>query len=185
MKQLFKIDESEKRRILEMHENATKRNYLMEQGTSEPAASGTQSGLREPFTAPSGVKYKLPAITDNDKLSKFITINDGTLDKTFLAEIFGKNLNSLPNPGGAGARNITDGIFNLLRNYVDAAGQLVAKNSILCTGSNYAAALKTIAEKGIDDPNGLYKAVGSEEIFRKGVEKLLKIQINKLGGCQA
>lgn len=30
MKQLFKIDESEKRRILEMHENATKRNYLME-----------------------------------------------------------------------------------------------------------------------------------------------------------
>jgi len=40
MKQLFKIDESEKRRILEMHENATKRNYLMEQGT-KPAASKT------------------------------------------------------------------------------------------------------------------------------------------------
>jgi hypothetical protein len=35
MKQLFKIDESEKRRILEMHENATKRNYLMEQGTQQ------------------------------------------------------------------------------------------------------------------------------------------------------
>ena len=30
MKQLFKIDESEKRRILEMHENATRKNYLME-----------------------------------------------------------------------------------------------------------------------------------------------------------
>ena len=35
MKQLFKIEESEKRRILEMHENATKRNYLMEQGTQQ------------------------------------------------------------------------------------------------------------------------------------------------------
>ena len=31
MRQLFKIDESEKKRILEMHENATKKNYLMEQ----------------------------------------------------------------------------------------------------------------------------------------------------------
>lgn len=30
MRQLFKIDESEKRRILEMHENATKKNYLNE-----------------------------------------------------------------------------------------------------------------------------------------------------------
>ena len=30
MKQLFKIDESEKRRILEMHENATRKNYLNE-----------------------------------------------------------------------------------------------------------------------------------------------------------
>jgi len=30
MKQLFNIDESEKRRILEMHENATKKNYLNE-----------------------------------------------------------------------------------------------------------------------------------------------------------
>lgn len=31
MKKLFEIDESEKRRIIEMHLNATKRNYLMEQ----------------------------------------------------------------------------------------------------------------------------------------------------------
>lgn len=31
MRQLFKIDESEKKRILEMHEKATKKNYLMEQ----------------------------------------------------------------------------------------------------------------------------------------------------------
>ena len=30
MRQLFKIDESEKKRILEMHENATKKNYLSE-----------------------------------------------------------------------------------------------------------------------------------------------------------
>jgi hypothetical protein len=45
MKQLFKIDESEKRRILEMHENATRRNYLMEQGTPAPATTGNQKTL--------------------------------------------------------------------------------------------------------------------------------------------
>ncbi len=33
MKKLFEIDGNEKRRILEMHENATKRNYLSEQET--------------------------------------------------------------------------------------------------------------------------------------------------------
>jgi len=35
MRQLFKIDESEKKRILEMHERATRKNYLME-GKSVP-----------------------------------------------------------------------------------------------------------------------------------------------------
>jgi len=34
MKQLFNIDESEKRRILEMHENATKKHYLIEQSST-------------------------------------------------------------------------------------------------------------------------------------------------------
>ena len=48
MKQLFKIDESEKKRILEMHENATKRNYLSEQETPAttppPAQPGNTTG---------------------------------------------------------------------------------------------------------------------------------------------
>jgi hypothetical protein len=70
MKQLFKIDESEKKRILEMHENATKKNYLSEQDQA-PAAT-TQTALqREPFTSTSGVKYKLPAIQSDENLATF------------------------------------------------------------------------------------------------------------------
>ena len=34
MKKLFEIDNSEKQRILEMHQNATKKNYLSEQNTT-------------------------------------------------------------------------------------------------------------------------------------------------------
>jgi hypothetical protein len=35
MKKLFEIDNSEKQRILEMHQNATKKNYLSEQNTAK------------------------------------------------------------------------------------------------------------------------------------------------------
>ena len=35
MKKLFEISSEEKQRILEMHETATKKNYLSEQGTQQ------------------------------------------------------------------------------------------------------------------------------------------------------
>ena len=48
MKKLFEIDENEKKRILEMHENATKKNYLSEQPTPSttppPSQPGTATG---------------------------------------------------------------------------------------------------------------------------------------------
>jgi len=47
MRQLFKIDESEKKRILEMHENATKKNYLMEQGTGNCIANESQDKAKQ------------------------------------------------------------------------------------------------------------------------------------------
>lgn len=43
MRKLFNIDQDEKKRILEMHENATKRHYLNETGV---AFGGEQNGLK-------------------------------------------------------------------------------------------------------------------------------------------
>ena len=40
MRQLFKIDESEKRRILEMHENAIRKNYLIEAPEANKSGCG-------------------------------------------------------------------------------------------------------------------------------------------------
>jgi hypothetical protein len=70
MKQLFKIDESEKRRILEMHENAVKRNYLNEQGTPTPQPT-TPAQPRQKYKDANGNEYNLPAITDESKLNTF------------------------------------------------------------------------------------------------------------------
>jgi hypothetical protein len=78
MRQLFKIDESEKKRILEMHENATKRNYLTEQSNTDPLVSkqgGTQltSTFDDEFGKPqtSTTNVALPGIQDFDTLNKF------------------------------------------------------------------------------------------------------------------
>ncbi len=67
MRQLFKIDESEKKRILEMHENATKNLYLSEQGTPPQAASPAATG-----TQIEGKTYKVEKIKNKDSLNSFI-----------------------------------------------------------------------------------------------------------------
>lgn len=78
MKKLFEIDENEKRRILEMHENATKRNYLMEQPNTDPLVSkqgGTEitTTVDDKFGKPqtSTTNVDLPGIQDIDTLNKF------------------------------------------------------------------------------------------------------------------
>ena len=67
MRQLFKIDESEKKRILEMHENATKKNYLGEQTTQQPTPQQPQATVKI-----DGKPYKLPGIVDKASLESFI-----------------------------------------------------------------------------------------------------------------
>ena len=68
MKQLFKIDESEKKRILEMHENATKKNYLMEQGTPQTTQPPQQSTVTtSEGTMINGKKYTIENIK-NEKI---------------------------------------------------------------------------------------------------------------------
>ena len=79
MRKLFEIDENEKRRILEMHENATKNLYLNEQGTPPSAASTASEGTRI-----DGRLYKIEKILDKASLNKFI--NWGILPSSADAE---------------------------------------------------------------------------------------------------
>lgn len=78
MRQLFKIDESEKKRILEMHEKATKKNYLMEQGTpGSPTPQTTQppqqvTAATSEGTMINGKKYTIENIKDEASLNQFV-----------------------------------------------------------------------------------------------------------------
>jgi hypothetical protein len=68
MKRLFEISSEERNRILEMHQSATKRNYLSEQET-EPVKQG------QPAAGPTinGVTYKLQGLTDKN-INNFLNV---------------------------------------------------------------------------------------------------------------
>jgi hypothetical protein len=78
MRKLFEIDENEKRRILEMHENATKKMYLSEQpttGAEQPTTGAGQPTTGQETTGVAtidGVTYKLPGIVDKTTLESLI-----------------------------------------------------------------------------------------------------------------
>jgi len=81
MKQLFKIDESEKRRILEMHQTATRKNYLSEQGDTAtpnqkelPVTKTTFNTITDMFGDNVPVKTSLLKIKSNDDVNKLINL---------------------------------------------------------------------------------------------------------------
>lgn len=92
MRQLFKIDESEKKRILEMHENATKKNYLIEQGTTncieddsvKKANQLTNNNITEFCNSLRGnqdfglgLYYYVPVGANGNYFNFFSVVNDG------------------------------------------------------------------------------------------------------------
>lgn len=73
MKKLFEMDETEKRRILEMHEKATKRNYLSEQGTPQTTQPPQQSTVAtSEGTMINGKRYTIENIKDETSLNQFV-----------------------------------------------------------------------------------------------------------------
>jgi len=75
MRKLFEIDENEKRRILEMHEKATKNLYLSEQTTPEttqlPQPQQSTAGASE-ATMINGKTYTIENIKDETTLNQFV-----------------------------------------------------------------------------------------------------------------
>jgi hypothetical protein len=71
MRKLFNIDQDEKNRILEMHENATKRHYLNEQPSTE--VTEPDPGQSKPTFSSNGVAYYVPGLTDTG-WSDFVSV---------------------------------------------------------------------------------------------------------------
>ena len=91
MKQFLNIDENERRRILEMHENATKKHYLIEQTTvhtfsaeSEPA----REFLRKKFSLGKVHNPNWPNMTQAERNQTYIDANAqlGAMGRNALAQ---------------------------------------------------------------------------------------------------
>lgn len=130
MKKFLTIDESEKSRILEMHQNAIKNHYLSEQGTQSPqtTAASTEG------TKLNGKTYKIANIKDEASLNQFL--NWGVLSREtakgareinlgMINTATGKALTKMPertaNPSGndpyALVNNITNDLDLIAQNY--------------------------------------------------------------------
>jgi hypothetical protein len=78
MRQLFKIDESEKKRILEMHETATRKNYLGEGTPTQPTQRATFHNILKDDGTQSLLSTTLSKIQNMGDFSKFnATKEDG------------------------------------------------------------------------------------------------------------
>ena len=191
MRQLFKIDESEKKRILEMHENATKKNYLGEQTTQPTSTTAPQQ--REPFASENGVKYKLPAITSDDILSKFISVASEGASASKLQRWGLKGITEDGKKDESGKSNFTANVYSLIGDYMNAIGQSYGKNELVCQKIAIPPEVKTIAENIFMKSKGwsardmvdLYRTVGGDKNFLSSVSKAAKEQIDKIGGCQS
>ena len=90
MKRLLEISSEERNRILEMHQNATKKNYLMEQ-PSQPEPGTLSQGADI-----NGIKYKLTnAVKDAKTLSTFLNYTPAPRDMQVFCQTSGSQCSGL------------------------------------------------------------------------------------------
>lgn len=108
MKKLFEISSEEKQRILEMHETATKKNYLGEQSTEPPQKVPTAVTNSREIEAKFGkTKVMLPGITNTNQLEAFVDYDDlqANLKK------YMPGVQSLPKTASGDAQSYTDSTY--------------------------------------------------------------------------
>jgi hypothetical protein len=128
MKKLFEIDENEKRRILEMHETATKNLYLSEQPTQ------TTPGQPQAGAEIEGQRYRLPGIVDKASLITFIGDNEYTPQElSELNDFLGTDLKMESNVGGSG---LGKRALSVIRGSLNYLAQRVSNKESACQ-ANY------------------------------------------------
>jgi len=205
MKKLFEISSEEKQRILEMHETATKKNYLSEQPVQQnQQQSPTQSG----GVNINGKTYYLPEIIkDETSLNKFVGWpNTPTISKSSLA-IIGlrpqadpKMIEGQENVKGDFKRNAEGMAFLYIKDYLTSiAADKSLNTKCLCNGTCNTDANVSGAEWRFKDRNYnaedldyLYKHFGNnsaengKKALQAATKKALKEQLAKFPGvCKA
>jgi hypothetical protein len=200
MKKLFEISSEEKQRILEMHESATKKNYLSEQAAQptqqgRPTAGGLKVGDKTYFFT------KILGTNPQDAQSKIDTFINWQSGQNLNASLF-KNIGLGSTQGGIvkdpnrsdSGKNIEWSAMNLIQDYLlailmksnDAAGvcngTIVINNDIVNTAhANYQ---HPDNKSTVDE---IYQYFKGYTTFHKAVQKVAQQQIKKTAPnvCQA
>ena len=194
MKRLFEISSEEKQRILEMHETATKKNYLSEQTAQQNQRDIPANGLKL-----GGKTYRLTSIIrDNDSWADFTSWPYGVLNQLEM----GPNLNSIGlkpinNPGrneSNGSQNMESYTISLIYYYLDALAQKTNDKGAICNASPNLinSEIIKLAEDGFNSSNPPVKPVQIYNYYKMDVNKFIpsvikaaQQQAKALGVCSA
>jgi hypothetical protein len=206
MKKLLDISSEERNRILEMHQSATKRNYLSEQNPPSGQPANTQTeGIDI-----NGAKYKLTnVVKDAASLAKFLDYNpDENMIRAFCRSTNaqcsgGGNRGENPPSLFASTKGGKPSYWAMMREYAKMYLNEVAKqygNKIIPTACSdspgyvvYYENLEPIVmpafkqKYGLDDRtyDEFNKYFGTVAKYKTGLQSALKTQLNKLGACAA
>jgi hypothetical protein len=185
MKKLFDISSEEKQRILEMHETATKKNYLNEQLNQKTPPPVTS---KPSFIGADNTKYYLPVITDNDSLSEFISFN--------------ANMNKLKSIGIPATENPTFKVLSgnkmennkemnataLIGDYLEAIAEYTKSVKPICSGDKISFITAPVTKKANElfrfnnnfDAAEVYKIFNmTKDKFEDAVAKAAQLQIKE------
>jgi len=190
MKRLI-ITEEEKQRILEMHESATKKNYLSEQPVQQNQAQRPQESTGIEINQK---KYYLPQIIkDETSLNKFVMWPNTSPSKSLLTMVGLRNAAKEPkviegqqNVKGNFKRNEEGMAFFYIQDYLDTIArdktvntQSLCKGTFNVDGVRGGAEFKFKERFGDEDLAYLYKYFGGSNVLVGAVKNALKQQLAK------
>jgi hypothetical protein len=166
MKKLFEIDKNEKKRILEMHENATKKFYLSEQPVPEQGVPTQGTPVSQPLRAVAeinGVTYNMREIDSVEKLKLFLDFTERQLDFA----LDNLSLQDIP-------ENMQNKITQAIKGALNFGAQKYSEFArIICTGG--------LKLENLNDAPGFASVAKDYPDIMKAFMPIAKQQVKKLG----
>jgi hypothetical protein len=197
MKKLLDISSEERNRILEMHQSATKRNYLNEQTTTQPGENTQGVDIN-------GAKYLLTnVVRDAATLSKFLDYNPAAREMQVFCQTSGAQCSGLDKmsfePTSTGKPSYWTMMKELTKIYLNEVAKNYGNKVIPAACSDnpastvyyeglYNKVMPEFKQKyGLSDSEvqEFEKYFATIKNYRRGFESALRRQLNLVGACKA
>jgi len=201
MKKLLDISSEERNRILEMHQSATKRNYLSEQSSQ----TSTGQAVEPEGVEINGTPYKLTNAVggDNTSLSKFLNYNPELRYMGVFCQTSGLQCSGLDKISFTPTSTGKPSYWTMMKEYTKMYLNEVAKqygNKIIPTACSdspgsvvYYENLEPVVKPAFMQKYGLDEKkyeefsqyFGTIAKYKRGLQSALKSQLNAVGACKA